>query len=392
LFLDGVLVHDLAEPVAEGYGSSEFSFNIGGGGIWGGTGNFFEGRIDEVAVFGRALAVDEIAELANLEPVATPPSLKISYPQEGATVTEELLEVVYISSGDLTGVDRIYQRVDNGSPTPLTSLSGTTTISDLGPGIHTISLTLVNANGAELLDPQATASVTVTKKDGQVELLDCSDPTSRPQVDDDFEFYTIGQRLNQQSSSWEYACEHFSDTDDYAVVCDHDGDDTGDRVLGHAACSDGITNGAGCSTYTPEAYPFLKVCVELDAAEVTREQSTLNLSDAAAGGDENDAGYFMSLHLPNRISLARKPSNRRLAINDRVDFGEGDVVCLAYWDNAGTPTLTGTINGEVAVETTAGLIHEGPFQATVFICRDQSDLTLLNAFDDFGVAECRTNR
>lgn len=40
-----------------------FTFNIGGGGIFDGTGNFFNGRLDEIAVYNRALTADEIAAL-----------------------------------------------------------------------------------------------------------------------------------------------------------------------------------------------------------------------------------------------------------------------------------------------------------------------------------------
>ena len=33
-----------------------YKFNIGGGGIWNATGDFFRGEIDEVAVFDKALS------------------------------------------------------------------------------------------------------------------------------------------------------------------------------------------------------------------------------------------------------------------------------------------------------------------------------------------------
>ena len=225
---------------------------------------------------------------------------------------------------------------------------------------------------------------------GSFEILDCSVPDSQPQIDDDFDSYNIGQNLDTQSPLWEYACEHFSN-DDHSVVCDHGGTETGDNIIGHAACSDGITNGAGCSTYTAESYSFLKVCAKLDVAEVTNEYSALLIVDAAEGGDENDDGYYLDLRLPGRLALRTKPTDAVLAANDSVNYGEGDMVCLAFWDNAGTRTLTGTLNGAVAVEATDGLVFRGPFYTTVFISRDQRDLTLVNGFDDFGVAECGTN-
>ncbi len=48
------------------YGSNGFLFNIGGGGVFDATGNYFNGRIDEVAVYNRALTANEICSLYTL--------------------------------------------------------------------------------------------------------------------------------------------------------------------------------------------------------------------------------------------------------------------------------------------------------------------------------------
>ncbi len=45
------------------FGESDFDFNIGGGGIFDGSGNYFKGAIDEVAVWYRALSNNEIKSL-----------------------------------------------------------------------------------------------------------------------------------------------------------------------------------------------------------------------------------------------------------------------------------------------------------------------------------------
>src|SRR5581483_6039656 len=45
------------------YGVSAFPFRIGGGGVLDPTGNFYNGSIDEVAVFNRALSVGELSDL-----------------------------------------------------------------------------------------------------------------------------------------------------------------------------------------------------------------------------------------------------------------------------------------------------------------------------------------
>ncbi|MGO8697314.1 MAG: CotH kinase family protein [Limisphaerales bacterium] len=62
LYFDGTLAGSTAVSAAN-FGESEFDFNIGGGGVFDPTGNYFTGQIDEVAVWCRALATNEITDL-----------------------------------------------------------------------------------------------------------------------------------------------------------------------------------------------------------------------------------------------------------------------------------------------------------------------------------------
>jgi hypothetical protein len=62
LYFDGTLAGSTSIS-ASNFGESEYNFNIGGGGIFDPTGNYFKGRIDEVAVWFRALATNEITGL-----------------------------------------------------------------------------------------------------------------------------------------------------------------------------------------------------------------------------------------------------------------------------------------------------------------------------------------
>ena len=75
----------------DSFGSSAFVFNIGGGGIFNGSGDYFLGNIDEVAVFDKALTSDDIQSLflaANIAPViATQPAAPDRDIFEGNTVT-----------------------------------------------------------------------------------------------------------------------------------------------------------------------------------------------------------------------------------------------------------------------------------------------------------------
>ena len=64
IYVDGNLV--ASKSVTNGiYGESGYFFNIGGGGIFDATNNWFLGQIDEVAVWYRALSTNEIASLVS---------------------------------------------------------------------------------------------------------------------------------------------------------------------------------------------------------------------------------------------------------------------------------------------------------------------------------------
>ncbi|RYD64446.1 MAG: hypothetical protein EOP83_09725, partial [Verrucomicrobiaceae bacterium] len=62
LYLNGVQVAQMTGNLAS-YGTSAFNFNIGGGGIFGPTGDYFRGEIDEVAVFDKAVTPGRVKQL-----------------------------------------------------------------------------------------------------------------------------------------------------------------------------------------------------------------------------------------------------------------------------------------------------------------------------------------
>lgn len=70
LYANGIELGRLTGPI-ESYGSSGFFFNIGGGGIFNTTGDFFRGNIDEVAILPAALTAAQVQTLyysANVAP------------------------------------------------------------------------------------------------------------------------------------------------------------------------------------------------------------------------------------------------------------------------------------------------------------------------------------
>jgi hypothetical protein len=71
LYANGKEIGRLTGSIAS-YGSNEFFFNIGGGGIFNNSGDYFKGGIDEVAVFGTALTAAQVQALfysADIAPV-----------------------------------------------------------------------------------------------------------------------------------------------------------------------------------------------------------------------------------------------------------------------------------------------------------------------------------
>jgi len=78
IYLDGVLA--VTGAGAANYGTSTYNFNIGGGGIWDASGNWFSGQMDDVRVYNRALTATEIRELAARYEATDP------VPADGASV------------------------------------------------------------------------------------------------------------------------------------------------------------------------------------------------------------------------------------------------------------------------------------------------------------------
>jgi hypothetical protein len=79
IYLDGELA--VTGTGSDSYGTSSYPFNIGGGGIWDATGNWFSGAIDDVRVYNHSLSEAEIQDTMETRgwPYATSPN-----PADGA--------------------------------------------------------------------------------------------------------------------------------------------------------------------------------------------------------------------------------------------------------------------------------------------------------------------
>jgi len=91
IYLDGQLA--VTGTGAANYGTSTYPFNIGGGGIWDATGNWFSGSMDEVRVYNRALTQAEVQALA-VRHEATNPS-----PADGSAVAADVVGLAWAPGG-----------------------------------------------------------------------------------------------------------------------------------------------------------------------------------------------------------------------------------------------------------------------------------------------------
>jgi autotransporter-associated beta strand protein len=74
MYINGVQVAVSSGNISN-YGASAFKFNIGGGGIFNASGDFFRGEIDEVAVFDKALSEGRVKQLYDTAVGTVPPTV-----------------------------------------------------------------------------------------------------------------------------------------------------------------------------------------------------------------------------------------------------------------------------------------------------------------------------
>lgn len=136
------------------YGSTAFSFNIGGDGVLDATGNYFYGLIDEVAIFNTALSVGQLSGLfaAAIGVNALPP--QITAPPIPETVyagRSASFSVSVVGSTPFT-----YQWRTNGVPlTDVGNLSGSATAT-----VTVTNVTVANAGNYDVVITNSAGSVT----------------------------------------------------------------------------------------------------------------------------------------------------------------------------------------------------------------------------------------
>ena len=107
----------------------------------------------ELAMGQTTLTNPEASDVVNFS--IDPPTVVITSPQEGSTVSGSSVVVNYNIGGDLVGVDRLFLTLDSDPAIEITNLSGTYIINNLAQGNHTITAELA-VGQAILTNPEAT--------------------------------------------------------------------------------------------------------------------------------------------------------------------------------------------------------------------------------------------
>src|SRR5262249_27032619 len=134
---------------------------IGGDSIWG---EYFNGKIDDIRIYNRALSATEVTSdmatpVTPPSPDTTPPSVSLTSPANNATVTGTAVSLAATASANV-GVTSVQFKLDGanlGSPVTTAPYSLSWDSTAAANGTHTISAVASDAAGNT-----ATSSATVT--------------------------------------------------------------------------------------------------------------------------------------------------------------------------------------------------------------------------------------
>ena len=150
LYVDGSLKATGGSNTSN-YGSNGYQFKIGGGGIFDGSGNWFHGSMDEVAVWNTALTDSEITALYNNGASISAAANSGSY----ASASNLLVYYTMDEGSGVTLVD-VSNNSNNGTISGATwstsSLWGDTVNYSSGSGTNTLTFDYTVANGHQTVD------------------------------------------------------------------------------------------------------------------------------------------------------------------------------------------------------------------------------------------------
>jgi Concanavalin A-like lectin/glucanases superfamily/Galactose oxidase-like, Early set domain/Bacterial Ig domain len=157
LYVNGALAASQAQT-----GSIQTTSNplwIGGNSPYG---EYFQGIIDEVRVYNRALSQAEIQTDINTPVGPVPTKLIIIQPANGSTIVGATVAVTYTTSGDLTGVDHVHFRLDSGPEIMDVDFDGTYQFNNVSLGSHLLQGWLVRADHSKIDGTDASVAFNTT--------------------------------------------------------------------------------------------------------------------------------------------------------------------------------------------------------------------------------------
>lgn len=110
-------------------------------------------------------------------PPPSPPSLRITQPISGATITSNEIDIAYKKSGDLTQAHHARWKLDNNPEIEDTLFAGTYKFTNLTTGNHTISGYLVRADKTKISGTDDSISFTVANQDKTPPVLSNGKPS-----------------------------------------------------------------------------------------------------------------------------------------------------------------------------------------------------------------------
>lgn len=308
----GATLYTNGQPAAvvsqavESFGSSGYLFNIGGGGVFNVSGDYFLGNIDEVAIFEKALTSTEIQTLyfaANIAPViATQPAAPTREIFEGNAVT---LSVAASGTPPLS-----YQWLKDGA-----NLEGKT-----GPELAFASVTLADAGTYAVVVSNQYGSVTSSNVVLTVKPADTVAPTMQ---------YAAGTKSFTGVRIW------FSESLNQASA----------ETVANYQISGGLTVSAAKLAAAPgqAGDNIVELTTSAQAPGTTYTVTVNNVKDQSAPGNSIAAGSAISFS-----SWVLAPGYLTFEHFDNITGAADSDITKALSDArviAGTPTTAGHIKG-----------------------------------------------
>src|SRR6185503_16526973 len=134
-------------------------------------GEYFQGRIDNVRIYNRALSAAELQSDMNTAvgsappppPPPPPPVIQIVQPLNGQSLgVTTTANVTYTASGDLTGVSGAHFQLDGGAQVMDMDFDGVYQFTNVQPGAHTLVGMLVRADHSPIAGSEATITFSTT--------------------------------------------------------------------------------------------------------------------------------------------------------------------------------------------------------------------------------------